>query len=143
MHITHFKVIDKQGKTSQEYSDMCRGVLGESPTFKLMADNEEDTVHGFISITFCDPRVLGVDELLFQDGTVEIASVDNIADYWAEQGHRLDHIDGNTAWGQSIIEVEIYNADSLPSPAHKTTLKRPDNMPTRAEIHRLLDAGLT
>ena len=51
---------------------------------------------------------------MFSDGHTEIITADNIEEYFNDQGHELSHIVGNQAFGKTIIDVEVYEADCPP-----------------------------
>lgn len=55
--VVHFMLIDHValGLTDSTCSDWVLAKLGHSPTFKLKADNENDTVHGAVMIRHSVP----------------------------------------------------------------------------------------
>jgi len=204
MLIRHEVCLDHDStKTKQRCQDIY-DACGHGPTCKLYEATPEDTVHGSVSITFCntvtladpvaiaasiadferrviamgrDPKEkaiakeivklaaaeLGATPLLFQDDHMEVATAGNVEDYWRGQGqnadgtplHRLEKIIGNKAYGNTIIDVEIYEEDvpaglekhpwmpdaTVPS-TRKSTLKRPIHMPTAASIKSGIDAKM-
>ena len=140
MHVKHNICLDCSPERTGELSNSILTALGHGPALKLRADLPTDTVHGSVTMAFCDTRTLGVDELLFQDGHVEIATAQNIDAWWREQGHQLDHIVGNKAHGNTIVDVELYDAEVLPNSGHKSTLARAVNRPTVADIRTKLDS---
>lgn len=141
MHVRHHICVDCDRASKFKVTDDVLVALGHGPDFKLRPDTPEDTVHGSVSVAFCFTRTLGVDILMFQDGHTEVASADNIDAWWQEQGHRLERVVGNKAYGNTMVDVELYDNDELPTPEHGTTIRRAVNWPTAAEIRRRLDAG--
>lgn len=141
MKIRHEVCIDNKGD-SAKCCDEILTTLGHSPTFKLRADTPDDTVHGAVTISHCDPRTLGDDEVQFRDGRREVATADNVGAWFEEQGHKLVKIVGNTAFGNTIIDLKITDTDEAPTKFHKTTFKRPAVMPTAAECCAKIDAHM-
>jgi len=208
MHIHHEVCLDcstRKGKgEAARLSDIIVAACGHGPTCKLKADTPEDTVHGRVTIAFCDTVTLaeptavaasiadferraaamgrdpkekviandivrlaaaelGATLLVFQDEHLEVATAENVADYWRGQGvnadgtpvHRLEKIVGNKAYGNTVIDVGIYEEDVpaglkkhpwipgalLPS-TRKSTLKRPSVMPTADAIKSQIDAKM-
>lgn len=139
MKIRHEVCIDNKGD-SAKCCDEILTALGHGPAFKLKADTPDDTVHGAVTITHCDPRSLGEDEIQFKDGRREIASKDNIGAWFEEQGHKLVKIVGNTAFGNTIIDLKITDTDEAPTKFRKTTFKRPTMMPSAQECCDKIDA---
>lgn len=116
--------------------------LGHGPGFKLKADAPDDTVHGAVNISHCDPRTLDVDILQFRDGRREVATADNINAWFVEQGHKLVKIVGNQAYGNTIIDIKITDSDEPPNATHKTTFKRPAAIPTAKALAGKIDAAI-
>ena len=142
MKIRHEVCIDNKCDAEKCCAELLTA-LGHSPTFKLMADSDSDTVHGAVSIAHCDPRTLGEDELMFKDGRREVATADNIGAWFTEQGHKLVKIVGNKAYGDTIIDLKITDTDEAPNAHHKTTFKRPAVMPTHKGCCDKIDAHMT
>jgi len=207
MHIRHEICLDCETKTrsqSLELNDYVLDACGHGPTLRLKADTPEDTVHGSVTIAFCDTVTLaepaavaasiadfelralamgldpqeparakdiiklaaaelGATVLMFQDSHLEVATAENVDAYWRDQGknadgtplHRLEKIVGNKAYGNTVIDVEIYEEDvpvglmkhpwmpgkMLPSP-RRSTLKRPAVVPTAAHIKSKIDTKM-
>lgn len=115
--------------------------LGHGPGFKLKADNQADIVNGrIIAVMFCDTRTLGEDALSFKDGRVELASADNVDNWFREQGHRLMKIKGDKAFGNTIVYVQITEEDEEPTRLRQTTLRRPEVIPDAASLCAALTA---
>ena len=142
MKIRHEICIDNKGD-SAKCCDEILIALGHSPTFKYKADSPTDTVHGALTIAHCDPRTLGKDILQFKNGKREVATADNIGAWFEEQGHKLVKIVGNTAFGNTIIDIKITDTDEAPTKFHKTTFKRPAVLPTAKECCDKINAHLT
>lgn len=115
--------------------------LGHGPDLKFRADNDDDVIHGrLIEMRICHTRELGVDVLQFADGHREVASAENIGAWLVEHGHKLVRIDGNKALGNTIVHVQVTEADEEPTAGRKTTLRRPAVMPTEQQIRDRIDA---
>ena len=148
MHVQCEKSLDHDSsKTGARCAEILTA-LGHGPSFKLEADKVDNVVHGSVSIAFCDTRILDEEIIKFSDGHEELITADNVARYFADQGHRLVSIVGNQAFGNTIIDVEVYEADE---PAgfrfvagrrvgHERYFKCPDPMPTVASLRSRLDA---
>lgn len=84
--------------------EVCIERIGKSGDFH----NQIQTAIGTDSvqaITHCDPRTFG-ENIQWHDGAVREITKDNVAGYFAGQGHMLVKIVGNRAFGNTIIEVE-------------------------------------
>jgi hypothetical protein len=162
MKITHELCIDHdstvEGATHAKRDELL-AALGHGPGFKLAADTPNDTVHGRVSIMFCDTRTLGEDwvnpatgdiwtkarlqsegrEVPPEESGCVLADEKSIAAYFEGQGHKLMKVDGNKAYGNTIINVQVTEADEQASSARKTTLKRPASFPTEKAIRDRLD----
>ena len=94
MHVRHDICMDCDSDVAKTFSQDVLAAL-ETPYCKLHCDLPTDQVHGSVTIAFCDTRMLGEDELSFNDGHRELATAENIGPWWEEQGHRLEKIVGN------------------------------------------------
>mgnify|MGYP001559233182 FL=1 len=58
--VEHRRVLDCGTRTSAECSEAVVAALGHGPGFKLKADTPDDTVHGSVTIQWCDPMPCAV-----------------------------------------------------------------------------------
>ena len=148
MKIRHEICIDNKGDTDKCCNEILVA-LGHGPGFKLKADTPDDTVHGALTIAHCDPRTLatpGVDSgdvILFADGSIDVATPENIGKWFEEQGHKLLKIVGDKAYGNTIIDIKITDTDEAPNKFHKTTYKRAAVLPTAKDCCDKINAHLT
>ena len=137
MKITHELCLDHDSEKPgaiRERMDEILAALGHGENFKLKADTPDDTVHGrIIECCFCDTRTIG-ESIMWHDGVVRKITAENIAAYFEGQGHKLMKLDGDKAYGNTIVVVQVTEADEAPTLDRKTHLKRPDAMPTGEEI---------
>lgn len=135
MKIRHEVCLDHDRTQTKDRCAEILAACGHGPTLKMKAADATDTVHGSVSVAFCDTRTLGVDILEFRDGRREVATADNIAAWFQEQGHSLELIQGNKAYGNTIIDVEIYEAD-------EGRKRKPATMPAIATIKSSINAAM-
>jgi len=140
--VVHKRHLDCKTKTSAQCTDAIRTALGDDGvTFKLKSDGTVgDVVHGAIQeVRFCDTRTVG-ENIQWHDGKWRVLTHENMAAYFAGQGHQIVQQNGDTYLCDTIIKVEIYEADEPPNKQHKIYKKKPLVMPSGAEIKTKLDA---
>lgn len=123
-------------------SDELLTSLGNSPGFKLKADSPTDTVNGSVSVKFCNPILIDSEaKVAFRNGQIKEATLENIAAWLTEQGHRVERIDGNMVYCDSIIRVELYEKDRMSDGRGTVKIRKPlvrpstDEIKTRITIH--------
>jgi hypothetical protein len=143
MKVLHEICLDHDSSDKEATAALMQRVyaaLGHGPEFRWYADSPKDTVHGrIIEMRICDTRLLGSDILEFRDGSQEVASADNIARWFEELGHRLVRIEGNKAFGNTLVHLQVTENAEAPNAFRKTTLARSTEAPSEEEIRRRLD----
>jgi len=113
--------------------------LGHNEEMKLKANHPLDTVSGRVTIQWCEVRALGLDILEFRNGRREVATAENIGEWFYEQGHWLVMIDGNEAYGNTVVSVQYTENDEAPTATRKTTLKACFEIPNAADVKASID----
>jgi len=114
--------------------------LGHNEEMKLKANHPLDTVSGRVTIQWCEVRALGLDILEFRNGRREVATAENIGEWFYEQGRWLVMIDGNEAYGNTVVSVQYTENDEAPTATRKTTLKACFEIPNAADVKASIDS---
>ena len=129
MKLTHEICIDHDstvpGATDERMQQVLTAIGHDPVNCSFVAERDDATVHGRVSVAWCDTRILGLDKIGFRDGRVEVATAENIGAWFKEQGHRLMKIEGSKAFGNTIVNLQITEEDEAPTRDRKTTLRRP------------------
>ena len=142
MKIRHEVCFDRKSskeKNAENVTAILTG-LGHGPGFCLCTVAGE--AHGAVTATFCDTRTFG-EKIQWHDGKVREITTDNVAAYFAGQRHKLVKIVGNKAFGNTLIDIEIFETDEAPNDDHTEYRKRPAIMPTAKECCDKINAHLT
>lgn len=136
MKIRHEVCMDCDSTKAKQYAQDVLADLSHDPlTFNLKPSTNVDAVHGSVSIAFCDTRTLG-ENIQWHDGKYRILTVDNIAGYFAGQGHTIKLIVGDKYYGNTIIDVEIYETND-------GRRQKPRVVPTAQTCATRIDNGLS
>lgn len=140
MKIAHELCIDHDSSRTAERAASLIAALGNGPNFRLAAIAPDDVVHGrLISVLWCNTRTLG-ESIRWHDNVAREITADNVSDYFAGQGHKLVRVADGKAYGNTIVHIQVTEADEDPTDQRKTTLARPGPFPTEADIRARIDA---